>query len=57
MKILDLLPGRQRSDTCDCKEPWLDPDDPEDYCWRCKRQLPDPDDDRDVKPEADHGAR
>lgn len=29
---------------CRCPEPWLHPDDPEEYCWRCRRFLLEGDD-------------
>jgi len=58
MKLLDRLrPAPKNADGfCRCAEPYLLPDDPDDeWCWRCRRPLPDEND--DVKPEADRDAR
>lgn len=33
-RVRDLL-----SPLCDCDEPYQDPDDPEPFCWRCRRPL------------------
>lgn len=32
---------------CQCEVPMIDPDDPETFCWQCRRFVRDPEEDGD----------